>query len=163
MCLPPKTDAETLLAFKDDWEQSSTPEQFYFELWDAPTELRRSIKIPGALASLKFGKYKGLDGKWVDHDKVIWLGMIASDVSGHGGRLLDAIKLNCGRRGLVLVGDPVGPKPRDWAGDRRWDADPKVLVNWYMKHGFRIVQNGSTTRVVYSPLSSAMHVSLSFN
>ncbi|WP_414815599.1 hypothetical protein [Rhizobium sp. IY2] len=159
---PPTTNAERLSRLRDGWQRSSIPEDFYFAHWDVPKALRRSTKILGALASLTFGKYKGLDGKWVDDDKVVWLEMITSDVPGDGGRLLDALKRACGRCDLLLVGEPVGLKPRDWAADRKWDGRLEVLIHWYISHGFRIVQNGSTTRVVYSRQSSAMNVSLSF-
>jgi hypothetical protein len=158
----PMTNPEKLSGLRDAWERSSTPEDFYFLLWDVPMPLRRSTKIPGALASLAFGKFKGLDGGWVDDDNVVWLGMITSDVPGDGGRLLDALKRCCIRYNLALVGDPVGLQPRDWSADRKWDGRPEVLISWYMNHGFRIVQNGFTTRVVYSRQSSGMKVSLSF-
>jgi hypothetical protein len=159
----PTNNTEKLSAFKDTWERNSTPEDFYFAQWVSPKPLRRSIHFPGALASLSFGGYMGLDNKWVDHDRVVWLEMIVSDVPGDGGRLLKALKINCGRCDLSLVGEPCALQPRDWAADRKWDHKPETLIAWYMSHKFRIVQNGSSTRVVYSSRSSAVKVSLSFS
>lgn len=52
-----------IAALETAWLNSSTPEEFYFELFEEPKTLRRSTKIPGALAQLEYGTYKDLSGK----------------------------------------------------------------------------------------------------
>lgn len=156
--------AERLVRMEKAWLDSSTPEDFYFSLRpDVPKPLRRSTVIKGALAELTFGRYQDLDGSWVQNDVVVWLGMIVSEAAGAGSQLLEAICKGCGRSGLVLMGTPTPLKPRDWCRDEKFDFNQRRLINWYMRHGFRVLQNASTTRLVFSVQSSRLAVAFSIN
>lgn len=130
-------------------------------MFEDPRPLRRSRRFIGALSDLEFGYYKALDGSRVPHDRTIWLGMITSDAPGDGGRLLDNLTKGCLHYGLALVGEPSALRPRDWAKERPFSHDPKTLLCWYIKHDFRVVQNGTQTRVVYSPKGAMLTASFS--
>jgi len=152
----------TLQQFEDLWIAQSTPEEVYFNIFpNQPVTLRRSHHVRGALASLEFGAYQGLDGKWVADQRAVWLNMIMSDVVGDGGHLLDALTRMCGRARVVLIGQPNAMKPRGWDTSRPFDHAPEALIGWYMRHGFKVVQDGSSTRVIHAPLSSMLNVQFS--
>lgn len=155
------TKAETLRRVEDAWLTASEPDNFWFETFNEPKSLRRSKNFPGALAELCFGRYQGFDGKWIEDDAVVWLGMIASDLEGSGGRLLGAIKKICGQANLAVMGTPTPLKPRDWNRSTAFDFDINRLIYWYMRQGFRVVQDGSSTRVVFARRSAALKVSFS--
>jgi hypothetical protein len=139
---------------KDAWERGSTPDEVYFETFVEAKPMRRSTTISGGLADLTFGSYKDLSGSWVEHQGVVWLGMITSDIPGAGSELLSALSKSCARLNLVMVGEPIALKPRDWDNARKFSYDSQRLIHWYMKHGFKVVQDPRSTRVVYSPFSS---------
>jgi hypothetical protein len=102
-----------------------------------------------------------MQGDWVDNDQAVWLKMITSDVPGSGGQLLQSITRVCGRANLAVVGTPTPLKPKDWDPSRHFDFDVTRLVHWYMKHGFRVVQNNHETRIIFAQTSSALTVDLS--
>lgn len=154
-------DGEGLRCMEEAWLTSSEPEDFPFAMFDQPKPLRRSTTIPGALAELVFGRYQSLDGAWAEHGGVVWLGMIVSDTPGDGGRLLTALRKACMKCDLAMIGTPTPLKPRDWEPERPFSYDEKRLTYWYMRQGFRVVQDGSSTRVVFASRSSRMKVNLS--
>jgi hypothetical protein len=159
----PATKTEILRQIEAAWLQDSEPEEFQFQMFKAPATLRRSKSIPGGLAELAFGRYQGFDNKWIDDDAVVWLQMITSDVSGSGRQLLQAIMRTCGRANIAIVGTPAPLKPRDWDPSRPFDYGGNILTYWYMKQGFRVIQDGHSTRVVFASRSAALKVSFSFS
>lgn len=153
------TQNENLKIAEKMWLDTSQEEKFFFQRYPEPSSLRRSTKFPGALASLKFGEYQGMDNKWITNERAVWLGMIVSDSRGSGGQLLNALTRVFTRLGLSLIGTPTPLKPRDWDGSRPFDNKQENLICWYLRHGFRIIQNGSETRVVHVSKMSALDVS----
>jgi hypothetical protein len=154
--------SETSQRVEAAWLAQSTEEEFYFAMFQEPALLRRSTLVTGALAKLRFGGYTSIDGEWLDDDRVVWLDMITSDVPGHGGQLLDALGRVLGQAGLALVGTPTPLKPRDWSRERPIHSRMEPLLCWYIRHGFRVVQNGSETRVILTPLASMLTSTFSF-
>jgi hypothetical protein len=114
------------------------------------------VTFPGALAALTFGKYEALDGQLVEDERAVWVGMITSDTPGEGGRLLDALTRCFGKLELALIGTPVALKPRDWDPGRAFEVRPEVLIGWYLRHGFKMIQSGSETRMVHVPRSAML-------
>jgi hypothetical protein len=159
----PATKTETLRQVEDTWLRDSEPEKFHFEMFAEPALLRRSKHIQGGLAELDFGRYQGFDKDWVDDDGVVWLQMITSDVAGNGQQLLQAIKTACGRANLAIVGTPSPLKPRDWDQSRPFSYDVDKLTYWYMKQGFKVIQDGYSTRVVFASQHSTLKVRFSFD
>lgn len=149
------TPAERLSAAESDWLTRSTEEQFYFAMFQEPALLRRPSQFSGVLASLKFGTYQDLQRQWVDDERAVWLEMIVSEQPGAGGRFLDRLTFTLSRFGLALLGTPTPLRPRDWDPERRL-IKKEELIGWYLKHRFKIVQDGSDTRVVHVPMSSML-------
>lgn len=145
------------------WLASSVPENFSFAMFKEPKPLRRSATITGALAELAFGRYQALGGAWVEHDRAVWIGMIVSDVAGDGGRLLAALRKACFQSNLFMAGTPVPLKPQDWDPARPFHYDATKLIYWYMRQGFRVIQDGSNTRVLLVPRSSTLRAEFSVN
>jgi len=144
------TESQNPSAAEQAWLDDSVDEDFEFELFNAPKPLRRSNKFTGALADLIFGQYQDLSRQWVSDSSAVWLGMIVSDRAGQGGQLLDYLKVSLGKSGLWLIGTPSPLKPRNWNRGTPFVSDEKRLINWYMKHGFRVIQNRGETRVLYA-------------
>jgi hypothetical protein len=144
------TPSEKLLAAEADWIKCSDAEYFFFELSHKPMVLRRSKRFPGALSGLIFGKYQGLDQQWILDERVVWLGMIVSDRFGSGGLLLSDLRKFVKTRGLSLIGTPNSLRPRDWDKARQ-PLTQQELICWYLKHGFKIIQSGSETRIMFVP------------
>ena len=157
----PMTPLEKLKAAEKLWLEGSDEEDFYFSAFCQPKRLRRSRRFPGALSSLEFGKYEALNGEWVASERAVWLGIIVSIAPGHGGQLLDALAKGLGRHGLALIGTPTAMKPRDWDETRSWDSRPATLICWYLRHGFRVIQSGSETRVAHTPLPHMLETQFS--
>ena len=155
MCM---TGSQNLETAEKSWLQDSQEEEFYFASFPEPGRLRRHKSFTGALAELTFGRYQGLDQQWVSDDRAVWLGMITSDSAGQGGRLLDALTRSFGKLGLWVIGTPTPLKPRDWDANRPFEYRVEKLICWYLRHGFKIVQNGSNTRVLHVPLASTLDV-----
>lgn len=151
----------TLREVEKAWIQSSESEEFWFDNFPISKTLRRSKTIKGGLASLEFGRYMDMKGNWVDNDQVVWLGMITSDIPGNGAQLLKSITRACGRANLAVVGTPTPLKPKNWDPIRPFEFDVTRLVHWYMKQGFRLIQDGHQTRVVFVPTSGALTVDFS--
>jgi len=139
--------ADKLRAIEEAWITGSDEEEFYFSSFPEPMKLRRSQKFPGALSALTFGTYQDLNDQWVQDDRVVWLSMIVSDRPGYAGRLLDALTLPLRQHGLALIGTPTALRPRDWDQSRQ-DRTHVDLVGWYMRHGFKVVQSSTSTRIV---------------
>lgn len=156
-----QTKSATLREVEEAWLLCSAPEEFWFDGFQNPTILRRSNNFRGGLADLKFGRYQNMKGDWLDNDRVVWLSMIASDVPGSGAQLLQSITRVCGRANLAVVGTPTPLKPNEWDPSRHFDYSVNRLVQWYMKHGFRIIQNSHETRIIFAPTSSALTVDFS--
>lgn len=140
-------DGDKLHQVEEAWIANSDEEDFYFEAVPAPMKLRRSRRFPGALSALRFGSYQDLDDRWVEDPRVVWLSMIVSDRPGNASGLLDALTLPLRRQGLALIGSPTALRPRDWDGTRKTRNDVD-LIGWYMRRGFKVVQNSHSTRVL---------------
>jgi hypothetical protein len=150
------TPLDKLKAAEAKWLDDSEEQEFFFELFEKPMQLRRSKSVPGAFAALKFGTYEALDGQWMDNQRAVWLSMIVSNKPGSGGILLNAIGRDFVRLGLALVGTPTALKPRDWDKSRPFNFREETLICWYLRHGFKVIQSGSQTRVVRSPTSGML-------
>jgi len=155
------TPLERLKAAEEAWLAGSEEEDFYFSMFEEPKRLRRSRSIRGALSLLVFGGYEALDGQWVKDERAVWLGMITSTTPGDGGRLSDALVQGFGRRGLALLGTPVALKPRDWDASHRFDSRTETRICWHLRHRFKVIQNGSDTRVVHAPVSHMLETQFS--
>lgn len=152
--------SENIKAAEEKWKEESCDESVCFPVV-GPVQLRRSKKFPGALAALKFGTYKGMDKAWISDETVVWLAMILSDCPGDGGRLLNYVTKTLSKFDISLVGEPTASKPHNWSSSREWQ--PKSLIGWYMKHGFKIVQDRNETRVIHIGITSTISVNFKFN
>jgi hypothetical protein len=150
------SERSPLLEAREAWQRDSQQDAVEFEGSEAPLMLRRSNSIRGALASLNFGGYCDLDGSMIQHPRAIHLEMIMSEHGGSGGKLLESITAVAARYGLAIVGTPQPLKPKTWSHRQEFDFSPHRLVLWYAKHGFRIVQDGKNTRVVFVPTETAL-------
>ena len=145
---------EKLRLVEEAWRDGSDEENFYFAGFDQPKKLRRSRRFPGALTALTFGSYQDFDGHWVQDSRIVWLDMIVGDRPAYAGALLDDITSVLRKNGLGMIGSPTFLRPRDWSDERRGRKDTELLA-WYMKRGFKIVQNSQSARIVHCeyPLS----------
>jgi SAM-dependent methyltransferase len=132
------------------WLDLTTEEEVEFGS-HVVAKLRRPKNGIKALASLNFVKYRDLSGCWLTDDRVIWLEMILSEQAGEGARLLKQICRLARHKGLAICGCPSPVKPTAWPEGRPWLCNSNDLAAWYLRHGFRIVQNKSETRVWFVP------------
>lgn len=154
--IPPEHDM-TLQEIERSWRDNSKEEDVFFEGFSVPKPLRRSTRFPGALSDLVFGKYKTFDNKWVENDRVIWLGMITSDVQGHGSHFIDKLTIDLSKLGVSLVGEPAALKPKSWPASRPFIRN-NDLIGWYLRHKFQVLQSDAGTRVVHLALSASLEV-----
>lgn len=139
---------DRLKRLEEAWLKQTTPEDVYFACFEDPKPLRRSNTVPDAFADLEFGHYKDMDGKIVESDRAIWLGMILGMRPGAGGALLKLITSTAARCGVSVIGAPTSLQPQAWTKGRALRKDAELLA-WYARHDFRIVQSRFETRVVY--------------
>ena len=132
------------------WHDHTTEEEVEFGSHGV-AKLRRPKTGMKALASLQFGTYQDFSGSWQIDDRVIWLSMILSEQSGDGARLLAQICKLARRHIVAICGCPTPMKPSTWSANRKWLGRNDDLASWYLRHGFRIVQNKSETRIWHIP------------
>lgn len=138
-------------AARNEWEAETTEESIGFALFPKqPQTLRRHSSIRGGLAALHFGNDK-TKGQWIDRDDTVYLGMIVSEIEGDGTKLLSRIKRLADKYGLSIKGHPTPLKPTNWLLGRPFSYKQEILVSWYAKNGFEIMNDGGIPAIQYPP------------
>jgi hypothetical protein len=93
-------------AAKNEWEAETSDESIEFMSFKGtPRSIRRHNLIKGGMAALHFG-VDSVEGKWIVSDDTIYFGLIASDIEGHGAKLLSRIRRLADKYDLFIRGHP---------------------------------------------------------
>lgn len=145
------------------WLAETTPEECHFELFEDPVVLRR-MSFLDALGDLRFGGYFDLKSVWIDDPRVVWISMIAGLSPGHGRALLGKMVQLSMRHNLAIMATPSPLKLRNWPGAREYPRKQSDLVAWYLRQGFRVIQDAiGETRVFQVPSICDIDVTFTLN
>ena len=132
---PPLTLNDRLRAAETEWLAETSPDFVSFELFKRyPCKpMRRHNSITGGLAEITFGGGENPEGMSLD--------MLVSEVPGSGHALLERIKQIADKYNLSIEADVKPLKPANWDPERRFIPSGRLLVPWYLKRGFEIVDD----------------------
>jgi hypothetical protein len=116
----------TIEAAEAQWLATTQPKTLRLGVFDdAEIEVRRHPSYPGAVCSLDFGCFTGLDGNRHDDRRCLWLSYITSEVPGQGRMLLRWLKAFAAEHGLYIAATPSAVTPEGWSPNRPCDLCPK--------------------------------------
>jgi len=95
--------------------------------------MRRHNSITGGLAEITFGGGENPEGMSLD--------MLVSEVPGSGHALIERIKQIADKYDLSIEADVKPLKPTNWNPERRFIPFARLLVPWYLKRGFEIIDD----------------------